>query len=655
MQIAVAQPQMTKIQVNPGSTITQGNNPWIDAVTYNAQWQKNNWGMPVQLRVNFLQPRRFSAIRRLPQAKNKLSDPTFHGWNPSDPASRFPRSVQQAYLNAYQTWSDVALIGAKATKATKKADVVFVLANYNNDGYVSGDSGPQLQGSHQGLLRLGKNGYEAKPAIEPLISDANASVVQSLLQSGRGGIEPGSRFFKTAIHEIGHGIGLSHPHDRGLGSVPSGVFPGLTPNDSGGEYGTGLYALNQTPFTIMTYVEGFEDGSPFTSTSAAMTPMAPDVMAAQLKYGVNPNTRLEDNTYNLLDVMTLNTWQCIWDAGGDDMITGEKLMNPLVINLRSAEMNAVRPETGSPSERYDWGIASQWAEALDTFLGLTSTRMGFMLGSGVVEAYKLQYYLNRIYSEDQQSWLDIQSQILEPLSTELSQLRGQSFDYSDWSRAISTLAGGQLASLAPALTEQARASDSKQARRTLKAAATAAERFETLNNLFAGLDNYLDSLQFNEALIYFDGLAEARASQNEIMSRSAPGVAGHVSTFRPKLYRSYENFGGFTVAAGVTIENAVGGQGDDEIIGNAADNRLFGNDGDDVIDGYLGNNLIDGGGGADTAVLIGNLSDYIFSGNENHLIANNLDRGFQSTLISIEAVNIGDLTYAPIDLLTPMS
>jgi len=653
--MAATKAQMTKIQVNPGSTITQGNNPWIDAVTYNAQWQKNDWSKPVQLRVSFLQPRRFSAIRRLPQAKDKLSDPTFQGWNPSDPASRFPGPVQQAYLNAYQAWSDVALIGAKATKATKKADVVFVLANYNNDGYVSGDSGPQLQGSHQGLLRRGNNGFEAKPAIEPLISDANASVVQDLLQPGGGGIEPGSRFFKTAIHEIGHGIGLSHPHDRGLGSVPSGVFPGLTPNDSMGEYGTGLYALNQTPFTVMTYVRGFDDGSAVRGASSALTPMALDVMAAQLKYGVNNNSRPEDNIYDLGDVMILDTWQCIWDTGGDDTITGEKIENKLVINLRPAEMNAVRPETGSPYERYDWGVASQWAEVLDTLLGLTSTRMGFMLGSGVVEAYKLQYYLDQIYSRDQQLWGDVREQILEPLSGDLSQLRKSSFDYSDWSRAIATIAGGQLSSLASALSEQARTSTSKQERRTLTVAANAAERFEALNSLLADLDGYVDSLQLNERISYEAGLTEARASQNEIMSRSAPGVAGHVSTLRAESDRFYGNRGGFTIAAGVTIENAAGGKNDDEIIGNAADNRLFGNGGDDLIDGYLGNNLIDGGSGTDTAVLIGDLSEYTFSGSEDNLIASNIIRGYESTLISIEAIRIGALTATPAELLEPFA
>ena len=644
---------MSKIQVNPGTTITQGNNPWIDAVTYNAQWQRSDWSKPVRLRVNFLQPRQFSDVSELPTVEMKTSDPTPYGWNPSNPVSAFTKPVQQAYLQAYQSWSDVALIDAKPIKQARKADVIFTLADYNKKGIIKGLG--QLQGSHEGLLRLGKNGYEAKPAVTPLISDANAWKVKRELEAGGSGVEPGSSFFSTAIHEIGHGIGLSHPHDAGLGSVPSGVFPGLTPEDRFANYGTGLYALNQTPFTNMTYVRGYKDGSPIESRSNAMTPMALDVMAAQLKYGVNTNTRPEDNIYNLLDIMDLNAWQCIWDTGGLDTITGEDFIVPLVINLRPAEMNAVRPETGSPSERYNWGVADQWGEVLDTYLGLTSSRMGFMLGSGVLEAYKLAYYLDQLYSRDQQSWLDFQQQVLEPLSDEMAKLSNLSFDYSDWSRAISTLAEGDLSILAAKLSEQATEATSRNEIRTLEIAAKAAEHFQNLNDQFGTLDKYVTELQPDDLLEYKKGLSEARASQNEIMSRSAPGVAGYVSTLDPELYRSYENSGGFTIAAGVTIETAKGGQKNDKIIGNAADNQLFGNGGDDLIDGYIGNNLIDGGSGTDTAILIGNLNDYIFSGNEGSLIATNMTQGYESTLISIEAVKIGDLTYSPTDLLLTTS
>lgn len=65
------------------------------------------------------------------------------------------------------------------------------------------------------------------------------------------------------------------------------------------------------------------------------------------------------------------------------------------------------------------------------------------------------------------------------------------------------------------------------------------------------------------------------------------------------------------IAYGTTIENAVGGSGNDVLSGNAAGNRLVGGagndqlgggDGNDTLDGGAGNDTIDGGAGSDTAL-----------------------------------------------------
>ncbi len=49
-----------------------------------------------------------------------------------------------------------------------------------------------------------------------------------------------------------------------------------------------------------------------------------------------------------------------------------------------------------------------------------------------------------------------------------------------------------------------------------------------------------------------------------------------------------------------SIENAVGGSGNDTLIGSDADNQLSGNDGDDLLSGTGGNDTLDGGAGNDT-------------------------------------------------------
>ena len=63
-------------------------------------------------------------------------------------------------------------------------------------------------------------------------------------------------------------------------------------------------------------------------------------------------------------------------------------------------------------------------------------------------------------------------------------------------------------------------------------------------------------------------------------------------------YVSYADgiFGGYTIANGVSIENAIGGSGDDNIMGNALDN---------VLEGGAGADMIDGGDGIDTVSFAG--------------------------------------------------
>ncbi|WP_445495145.1 serralysin [Photorhabdus sp. SF281] len=62
--------------------------------------------------------------------------------------------------------------------------------------------------------------------------------------------------------------------------------------------------------------------------------------------------------------------------------------------------------------------------------------------------------------------------------------------------------------------------------------------------------------------------------------------------------------GNVSIARGVTIENAIGGSGNDILIGNDAENVLKGGAGDDIIYGGLGADQLWGGEGKDTFVYL---------------------------------------------------
>jgi Ca2+-binding RTX toxin-like protein len=72
-----------------------------------------------------------------------------------------------------------------------------------------------------------------------------------------------------------------------------------------------------------------------------------------------------------------------------------------------------------------------------------------------------------------------------------------------------------------------------------------------------------------------------------------------------------------------TIENAIGGDGDDEVIGNSVANKIEGHDGRDKLSGGGGKDILDGGpgqdvldGGEGSDVLEGGLDDDVLRGGE---------------------------------------
>jgi Ca2+-binding RTX toxin-like protein len=62
----------------------------------------------------------------------------------------------------------------------------------------------------------------------------------------------------------------------------------------------------------------------------------------------------------------------------------------------------------------------------------------------------------------------------------------------------------------------------------------------------------------------------------------------------------YDGTNNLAIAFNCIIENADGGQGNDQLSGNSAANYLKGNAGNDTLNGLTGNDTLDGGAGADT-------------------------------------------------------
>ena len=147
--------------------------------------------------------------------------------------------------------------------------------------------------------------------------------------------------YLTMVHEILHGVGLAHPHDTG---GFSGIFPGV--NNSGD---IGANRLNQSIFTIMSYVEGDYTQNPNVTEAYgyAAAPMAFDIAALQYLYGKNMSTATGATTYSLPKANKVGTgWKAIWDAGGKDTISAGGTNSNAEIDLRAATLKAGDPNAG---------------------------------------------------------------------------------------------------------------------------------------------------------------------------------------------------------------------------------------------------------------------------------------------------------------------
>ena len=110
-----------------------------------------------------------------------------------------------------------------------------------------------------------------------------------------------------------------------------------------------------------------------------------------------------------------------------------------------------------------------------------------------------------------------------------------------------------------------------------------------------------------------------------------------------------------------SIENVIGGSGDDAISGDAADNLLEGGAGDDTLDGAdgddtlvggEGSNILDGGDGTDTAVFAGLEADFAIEAAEDGTVSvSSAAAGIDDVLTGIEVLSFDDVDIAVADLI----
>lgn len=155
------------------------------------------------------------------------------------------------------------------------------------------------------------------------------------------GYRPGSYEFFVLIHEIGHALGLKHPHE-----------PEAYPL-------TLARADDHLGFTVMSYraFRGASVERPFVGADFPATPMLGDIAAVHYLYGPARATASGDDLYRFEAGETI--WRTIYDTGGTDTIDLSELIDGVRLDLRPGSLSAVGPpaDTGGPPQKLTLGIA----------------------------------------------------------------------------------------------------------------------------------------------------------------------------------------------------------------------------------------------------------------------------------------------------------
>jgi hypothetical protein len=140
------------------------------------------------------------------------------------------------------------------------------------------------------------------PEIHPLGSD-----IYMAIHPTNDTMSVGTEGALTLIHEIGHALGLKHPHEeaKGLGEIS------VLPIDE-----------DSVANTVMSYEESTVENFKF-----EFSPL--DIAALHYIYGPNPTARASDDTYEISSTQT----NFIWDGAGVDTIDTSKLKTGVTLHL----------------------------------------------------------------------------------------------------------------------------------------------------------------------------------------------------------------------------------------------------------------------------------------------------------------------------------
>ncbi len=242
-------------------------------------------------------------------------------------------SISYGFANEYWTNPDSVVEHLKVA-----LDIYSRYTNikFNYLGYFSDPQTAQAYGSEINISMDGKNKFFPSSNYWAIGFFPDASNNTNYYQGAPGDIylnilsqanylssyEPGSAGWMMIIHELGHTLGLKHPHDSGGTGRPT--FSSL-----------GISSLDIDWATVMSY----EDTANLNLlTWDPATPMILDVIALQYLYGKNNSTYSGDTLFNLASYALYGT---IWDSSGIDTLDVSDATKAWTIELPNIQISTL--------------------------------------------------------------------------------------------------------------------------------------------------------------------------------------------------------------------------------------------------------------------------------------------------------------------------
>ncbi len=217
---------------------------------------------------------------------------------------------RQAFDKAVATYESVIDVDFQYVGDTEDANLVFHSAdNGSLKGALGMQFGPDIGNQAHGYYNWQGEGWNPD------------------------GLEKGGFGYNTIVHELGHALGLAHPHDDGGGSQ---LFPKVK-----GPFGKGLYGQNQGLYTVMSYNDlnmKWSPDHPEAGYGFIAGPMAFDIAALQNIYGANNDFNSGDDVYQLPNINGGGSfYAAIWDTSGNDTLNFDGFRSA-TIDLRAASL-----------------------------------------------------------------------------------------------------------------------------------------------------------------------------------------------------------------------------------------------------------------------------------------------------------------------------